>query len=822
MSKNTSILIVEDEVIVAKDIENKLKKLGYRVFALASSGEEAIQKAAEAELDLVLMDIRLRGNIDGIEAARQIYNVFNVPIIYLTANADTATFERAKTTKPLGYLLKPFKEKELYNTIEVTLARYRIEKQLKDNERWLATILKSIGDGVIACDRNRKITFMNPVAETLTQWLEPEAEGRSVTEVFNITNDKTRCLVNHPVTQALELGVVVGIPENTILITKNGAEIPIDDSAAPIKDDNNQVRGAVWVFRDITDRKQSEAILHRRQQEFKALVENAPDIIARFNSQLRYVYVNPAIETLTGIPASTFIGKTKAELNMPEGVGWLWEQKLRQVFQTKQENEFEFGFPTARGAKYYHARLVPEMANNGSVESVLSIARDITALKLAEAKLIHDASHDALTGLPNRALFVERLERTILHAQRRSDYLFSVLFLDLDRFKVINDSLGHTIGDRLLIAFARRLETCLRSGDTVARLGGDEFTILLDDLADASDVSLVANRIQTTLASPFQIDGHEIFISTSIGIAFNATDNSQAEELLRNADIAMYRAKSRGRARYEVFDTQMYAQATKLLQLETDLRRAIARQELLIHYQPIVSLSSNKIIGFEALVRWQHAQHGLVSPAQFIPIAEETGLIVEIGYWVLGEACRQMRVWQEQFPTAPLLTISVNISSKQFSQPDLNEQIARILQETELEPSSLKLEITESVLMENTQSATDMLLKLRAMNIQIHIDDFGTGYSSLSYLHRFPSNAVKIDRSFVSRIGSKGENLEIVRAIVGLARSLNMDAIAEGVETPEQLTYLKALKCKYAQGYYCSRPLNSQSMERLIARGISI
>jgi diguanylate cyclase (GGDEF)-like protein/PAS domain S-box-containing protein len=815
---DTNILIVEDEMIVAKDLENKLKKLGYFVSAIASSGEEAIKKVSESHLDLVLMDIRLRGNVDGIEAGRQIYNVFQIPIIYLTANADTATFERAKTTEPLGYLLKPFKEKELYNTIEITLARYRIEKQLKDSERWLATVLKSIGDGVIACDRNQTITFMNPIAETLTQWSQTEAEGRAVTEVFNITNSETRHLTHHPVTQALELGVVVGIPENTILITKNGREIPIDDSAAPIKDENERIKGAVWVFRDISDRKQSEALLHRRQQEFEALVENAPDIIARFNAQMQYLYVNPAIETLTGIPALNFIGKTNAELDIPEDVSYLWEQKLRQVFQSKQENQFEFKFPTASEAKYYHTRLVPELASNGAIESVLCIARDITALKLAEAQLIYDASHDALTGLPNRALFIERLERALLHAKRRSDYLFSVLFLDLDRFKVINDSLGHGIGDRLLIAFARRLETCLRSGDTVARLGGDEFTILLDNLADASHVSLVANRIKTALASPFNIDGHEIFISTSIGIAFNATDKAKAEELLRNADIAMYRAKKRGRARHEIFDTEMYAQATKLLQLETDLRRAIARQELLVHYQPIVSLSSNKIIGFEALVRWQHPQNGLVPPAQFIPVAEETGLIVEIGYWVLREACRQMRVWQTQFPTAPLLTISVNLSSKQFSQPDLSEQIARILQETGLEASSLKLEITESVLMENTQSATDMLLKLKEMNIHIHIDDFGTGYSSLSYLHRFPSNAVKIDRSFVSRIGAKGENLEIVRAIVALARSLNMDAIAEGVETIEQLNYLKALKCKYAQGFYCSRPLDCQSMERFIAR----
>jgi diguanylate cyclase (GGDEF)-like protein/PAS domain S-box-containing protein len=819
---NAKILIVEDEIIVAKDIENKLKKLGYTVPALAYSGEEAIEKAATANLDLILMDIRLRGNIDGVEAARQIYNSFSIPIIFLTANADNSTFERAKTTNPLGYLLKPFKERELHNTIEITLSRYKIEKKLKDNEQWLATILKSIGDGVIACDRNKAITFMNPIAETLTEWQEQEAVGKSATEVFNITHEETRTLINHPITEALELGVVVGIPEKTILITKNGTEIPIDDSAAPIKDDKGNIKGAVWVFRDITERKISQAMLYRRQQEFRALVEHAPDIIARFNAQLRYVYVNPAIENLMEIPAPRFIGKTNAELNMPEDVCWLWEQKLRQVFQSKQENEFEFGFPTASGAKYYHARLVPELASNGSVESVLSIARDITALKLAEAKLIHDASHDALTGLPNRALFMDRLERAIAHTKRRANYIFALLFLDLDRFKAIDDGLGHTLGDRLLVAFARRLETLLRDGDTIARLGGDEFTILLDDIADASDVSLVANRIQKALQSPFNLGEHEVFVTASIGIALNASDYTQAEELLRDADIAMYRAKALGKARYEIFDSAMYTQATKLMRLEMDLRRAIERQELLIHYQPIVSLSTGKIIGFEALVRWQHSQHGLVSPAQFIPVAEETGSIVPIGYWVLREACRQMRVWQEQFPTAPLLTISVNLSSKQFSQPDLIEQIARILQETGLDASCLKLEITESALMENTQSANSMLLRLREMNIQLHLDDFGTGYSSLSYLHRFPSSALKIDRSFVSQIGFEGENMEIVRAIVTLAHSLNIDTVAEGVETVEQLAQLRSLKCKYAQGYYCSRPLDSQSIEALIARGLSI
>lgn len=816
----TKILVVEDEVIVAKDLQNRLRKLGYCVPAIAASGEEAILKAAEAIPDLVLMDIRLRGEMDGVEAAREIHSRYDIPIVYLTANSDTLTFERVKSTKPQGYLIKPFKERELYSTIELTLARYHMERKLREHQQWLETILNSIGDGVIACDRSRLITFMNPIAETITGWTEQEAFGQSTTEVFKIVHAETRRAIAHPINEVLLSGRVVGIPENTLLISKNGSEIPIDDSISPIKDENNAVSGVVLVFRDISERKQAQAALYRRQQEFKALVENAPDAISRFNSQLRYVYANPAIEELTGISATTVIGKTNAELNMPETFCWVWEKNLQEVFRSKEENEFEFKLLGVNGTKYYQARLVPEISSNNTVESVLSISRDITALKQAEAQLIHNASHDALTGLPNRALFLERLERAILHSKRRTGYQFAVLFVDLDRFKTINDSLGHAMGDRLLIAFSRRLETCIRAGDTVARLGGDEFTILLDDLKDVSDVKRVANRIQKALQSPFNLNGHEAFVTASIGIALNANHYAQAEELLRNADIAMYRAKILGKARSELFNAEMYAQATQRLQLETDLRRALDRQEFLIHYQPIISLFSEKIIGFEALLRWQHPQQGLIPPAQFIPVAEETGAIVPIGYWVLKEACRQMSYWQNKFPPMASLTISVNLSSKQFSQPDIIEQIAQIIKETGLEPNCLKLEITESVLMENTQMANSMLTQLRKMNIQLHLDDFGTGYSSLSYLHRFPSSAVKIDRSFVSQIGADGENLEIVRAIVSLASSLNIEAIAEGVETVEQLTQLKSLNCQYAQGYYCSKPLDSQSTETLIANGL--
>ncbi|MEH2382914.1 MAG: EAL domain-containing protein [Nostoc sp.] len=819
MSK-VNILIVEDEFIVAMDIKKRLENFGYSVLGVVDSGEEAIEKAADNSLDLVLMDIILKGNMDGIESAQIIHNIFNIPVIYLTVDDDEKTLERAKVTDPFGYIIKPFKEKELKFNIEISLSKHEIQKKLKQSEQWLNTILKSIGDGVITSDALGTVTFMNPVAEIMTGWKYADAFGKEATEVFNIADEKTRIKIESPIREVLESGVTVHLPEPTILIARNGVEIPINDSIAPIKDDDGNITGGVLVFQDITERKQVLETLAHRQQEFKALVENAPDIISRFNTQLRYVYVNPVIEKVTGISVETFIGKTNAELNLPSEFSGICDHKLQQVLQTKQETEFECSLAIAWETKHYHTRLVPELGSDGSVYSVLSIARNITALKLAQAQLIHDAFHDLLTGLPNRALFLERIERALMSAKRRVDYIFAVLFLDLDRFKVVNDSLGHMIGDQLLTALARTLENCLRAGDTVARLGGDEFTILLDNLTNIDDVTNVVERIHEALTSAFQLNGNEVFTTVSIGIALSNASYNRPEELLRDADIAMYHAKTSGKGCHKIFDSTMHTEVRRLLELEMDLRRAIERQEFQIHYQPIVLLENHKIIGFEALVRWQHPQHGLVFPDSFIPLAEETGLIIPIGYWVLREACRQMHAWQIQFPVDPPLTISVNISTKQFSEPKLIEKINQIVQETDLEASNLKLEITESVLMGNIQLASFMILQLQEMNIQLHLDDFGTGYSSLSYLQRFPSSALKIDRSFITKIGTNGENLEIIQAIISLAQSLNKDVIAEGVETVEQLAQLRAMKCKYAQGYFFCKPLNSKSIERLIASGI--
>jgi diguanylate cyclase (GGDEF)-like protein/PAS domain S-box-containing protein len=450
-----------------------------------------------------------------------------------------------------------------------------------------------------------------------------------------------------------------------------------------------------------------------------------------------------------------------------------------------------------------------------SVHLIFQI-QDITDRKLAEQQLHHDAFHDALTGLPNRALFMDHLKLAIARSRRNTGTRFAVLYLDLDRFKVINDSLGHTIGDQLLVGIADRLKLNLRPGDTVARLGGDEFTVLVEDITDETESVQVAERIQKELSVPFLLSGREVFTTVSMGIAPSATGYERAEDILRDADTAMYRAKSSGKARYEIFDKAMHARAINLLQMETDMRRALEREEFLLHYQPIVSLENFRLRGFEALVRWQHPERGFISPMDFIPVAEDTGMIIQLGEWVMREACRQMQRWQKMFPVDPPLFISVNLSSKQFSQNTLISTFAMILQETGVKPQTVKLEITESVVMENIDTATEMLRQLRALGVQLAIDDFGTGYSSLSYLHRFPIDTLKIDRSFVTRMSENNENTEIVRTIVVLAQNLGMDVIAEGVETNEQLVLLQKLGCENGQGYFFSKPANSDGAEKII------
>lgn len=441
----------------------------------------------------------------------------------------------------------------------------------------------------------------------------------------------------------------------------------------------------------------------------------------------------------------------------------------------------------------------------------------VAQARAAEGQALYDATHDALTGLPNRSLFVNRLRHTLQRARRDEQYLFAILFLDLDRFKNVNDSLGHNTGDLLLVETARRLETCVRPTDTLARLGGDEFTILLEDIENPEGAVRVAERVQEKLRTPFALNGHELYLTASIGIVSKPADYHKPEDLLRDADTAMYRAKDGGKARYEVFDVEMRARAVRLLRLETDLRHAVEHREFVVHYQPIVSLRSGRIVALEALVRWEHPKRGLLPPAEFIPLAEETDLIVPIGLSVLREACRTVSRWRATFPDRRPLDVSVNLSSSQLAQPELAEYVGSIIDETGLQGRHLRLEITESTIMQDTVQAIEALSSLRRQGVRVYVDDFGTGYSSLASLHRLPVDVLKIDRSFVGRLDTGSDSMEVVQTIATLAHSLGLDVIAEGVETAEQLRRLREIGCEYGQGYYFSRPLDFGRVEMIIS-----
>jgi diguanylate cyclase (GGDEF)-like protein/PAS domain S-box-containing protein len=471
--------------------------------------------------------------------------------------------------------------------------------------------------------------------------------------------------------------------------------------------------------------------------------------------------------------------------------------------------EIEFS-QTIQGTTQWRLLTHTPLASKGFVRTYT----DITEKKKAAEQHIHDAFHDPLTGLSNRALFMDRLQHVISASQRLpGSPNYAVFFLDMDKFKIINDSLGHAIGDQLLIAVGRKLADCIRPGDTIARLGGDEFAILLDPISDPAYTVNIADRIREKLARPFDIKGHEVFTSISIGIALGAERYERPEQVLRDADIAMYEAKGRRNASYEIFDAKMHANILDRMQLVADLRGAVDHKELTLYYQPIIDLKTQQLTGFEALVRWKHPTRGLIYPMEFIPLAEEHGLIYQIGAWILHEACRELKLLQVQYPAPPLLSMSINISSRQFSQQDLVGMLSEFLTETGVDPKTVILEITESMIMENVDAAVATMKRLRNMGIQIHIDDFGTGHSSLSYLQLFPINAVKIDRSFINKLTANGDNQEIVSHIVSLAKSLNFEVIAEGVEKEHQLTNIENLHCGFGQGFLFARPMAFQAID---------
>jgi diguanylate cyclase (GGDEF)-like protein len=451
-----------------------------------------------------------------------------------------------------------------------------------------------------------------------------------------------------------------------------------------------------------------------------------------------------------------------------------------------------------------------------------ALQSEIEERKRAEERLLFDAFHDALTGLPNRALFQDRLQHVIEAGRRHAGQLYAVLFLDLDRFKVINDTLGHIVGDHLLVAMGERLADCVRPGDTVARLGGDEFGILLERIADPDDAMQIAARIQGALGKALEVDGNELFVSVSVGIALRSERYQRPEQVLRDADIAMYQAKTKGKACTEVFDAEMHGSVVDRLQLEADLRRALEHgEEFRLHFQPIVALRTGKLIGIEALVRWDKPGRGILSAAEFVSLAEESGIVVPMGEWVFRTACAQLRTWHERVPALAGVTLSMNVSEQQFRRPEFVDGLSRSVRDAGVDPRYVAIEVTEAVIMDDVEASAAKLSRLRDLGIQIHVDDFGTGYSSLSYLHRFPITAVKIDPSFVAGLPGHVESEEVIKAIVSIAESLDFDVIAEGVENALQVKKLEDLRCRYGQGNLLARPVAATELEKWASGGRS-
>lgn len=578
----------------------------------------------------------------------------------------------------------------------------------------------------------------------------------------------------------------------------------------------------------------AEAGRRESEQRFRALIENATDIVVIVDKEGLFRYISPSQERIFGYKTEELLGKNCLDYIYPEDVSLAIATMKRSLKQPRvSQAAIECRLFRRNGSLCFLEAVATNLLDDPSVKGVVINCHDITERKHAEEQLRFYAFYDPLTGLPNRTSFLENLAQLIERGSKQemqdlSGALFAVLFLDLDRFDVIKYSLGHLVADELLSATAARLVRCVGNVDMVARVGIDEFAILITQLEDVAQVQRIAEKIHTSIAMPFHLEGREVFTTASIGIAIAGnspigcmTNYDRPEDFLRAADTAMYYAKRGGKGSSAVFDASMHAKALARLELEADLRRGIERQELLLHYQPIVSLFTGRLTGFEALVRWNHPQMGLVSPGDFIPAAEETGLILPLGTWVLREACRQLAAWQKQFPSASCLTMSVNLAGLQLIQPDLIDQIDRILKETNLDGSRLKLELTETIFMEIAEDAPAVLDQLKARQIQLSIDDFGTGYSSLSRLHQWPLDTLKIDRSFVTRLSLSNESSEVVRTIVTLAHNLGLDVIAEGVETAEQMYQLRSLQCQCGQGNFLSKPLDSKAATDLIGEKLN-
>ena len=689
-------------------------------------------------------------------------------------------------------------------------AHKQLDDELRKSEARYRTVLEAAFDAIVTITPEGIVRWFNRGAVRIFGYRAEEVIGRPVTLLMP-ERYRELCLAGlHRYLRTGEARVVGGTTE-LVGLRKDGSEFPIEMSLGETHEDGERL--FTGVIRDITERKEVEKALEESEERFRSLVQHASDIITILESDGTIRYVSPAVERVMGYKPEEQAGTTAFGSVHPNDRERALDTFAEALKRPGLHPPLEFRVPHKDGSWRNLEHIVNNLLDNPAVGGVVVTSRDVTERKALEEQLRHQAFHDPLTGLPNRALFMDRLERAFTRANRRGS-MVAVQFMDLDNFKVINDSLGHEVGDQLLVAVAERIKHCLRPEDTAARLGGDEFTILIEAVDSMTDAVRVAERIAEILQPPFALDQHEVFSTTSIGIALSSPLQKQPADLLRHADLAMYRAKHKGKARYEVFEPGMGTDAWERLRLENELRRALERGEFKVYYQPVVALEGGRIVGAEALVRWEHPIRGLLLPEEFLSVAEETGLIARIGEKVLREACHQVRAWQVRYPSEPPLMVSVNLSPKQLFRPEL---IAEVLAETEIYPGSLQLEITESTMMSNgVHSAKYALRTLKDLSVELAVDDFGMGYSSLSYLKHFPVDFLKIDRSFIAGLGqdadSASKDAEIVSAMIDLTHALGLKAVAEGVETSEQLTRLRVMKCDRAQGNYFWEPLPSGAL----------
>lgn len=825
-SESIKVLLIEDDEDYYVLTRQLFFEYGYHL-EWVSSYQEGLEAAVRCQHDVILVDYRL-GQGDGVELIREAQKGgCRTPMILLTGQGDRDVDMEAMHAGAAAYLVKnETRIALLERTMRFIIERRRIEEDLsrsKEAYRHLSeqqsSILNALPANIALVDGSGTIITVNDGWKNFA--VDNDFPGK------NCDNGAGYFPASQPVPESSDHYAAMATSGIRDVLKGDVRQFEMEYPChSPIEQrwfrmlvrpfSENGAGGAVVMHVNITEHATAAEKVRASENRYQRLFETALDGILILDHATRKITdANPFIMELLGYSRDELIGKELWEIGLSRD-----KEASISAFQALQETGYTRydNLPLeAKNGQLHEVEFISNVYEENGQHVIQCNIRDITARKASEQRIIHEAFHDLLTGLPNRALFIEHLRKAIAHSERHDSYLYALLYLDLDHFKFINDSLGHTTGDQFLVATARRLETTLRPEDVVARMGGDEFTILLNDIKSIHDATRVANRVHDSLALPFHFNGRDVSTTTSIGIALSTTEYKGAEEVLRDADTAMYRAKALGRGRHEIFNRSMHESVVAKLKLETDLKLAVERDEFCLHYQPIMSLKTNRLTGFEALIRWQHPERGLVAPNDFIPTAEETGLILPIGNWVLYEACRQLREWQVRWQGEQPLTINVNLSAKQFSQVELVQQVESVLDRTGLDARSLKLEITETAVMEKAEVATAMLWQLKELGVKMHIDDFGTGYSSLSYLHRFPVDELKIDGLFVRRMGADDESSQIVATIVQLAHNLGMEVTAEGVETVEQLSHLRALFCEYGQGYYFSGPVAAESATQMLA-----